>query len=43
MCQVLDLPGVGVAQLVSEVLDLVCRETVVVPETAVVGGPARPL
>ena len=36
-------PGVGVAELVGEVLHLVGVEVVVVPEAAVVGRPARAL
>ena len=32
-------PGVGVAQLVSQLLELISAETVIVPETAVVAWP----
>lgn len=34
---------IGVTQLVSEKLELVCSETVVVPQNVVVGRPARTL
>ena len=37
------VPGIGVAQLVGQVLQLVSRQLVVVPEAAVVGGPGGAL